>query len=75
MPTYREDQVSDAEATLIADFLAEQYALQAAPATLPTSGADTPTSQTAWWLTLIGSLALALGLVVRILLRRRATSR
>ena len=74
MPTYREDQVSDAEATLIADFLAEQYALQAAPATLPTSGADTPAAQTGLWMALIGSLALAFGLAIRILVRRRATS-
>lgn len=73
MPSFSEAQVSDAEATQIADFLAEQYALQAAPATLPTSGADMPAGEMALWFGLAGGLLLAGGLIVRKLFRR-ATS-
>jgi len=43
MPSFSADQVSDAELTLIADFLAAEYAEQAPPATLPTSGSSLPT--------------------------------
>ena len=71
MPMFRDDQVSDDEATLIANFLAEQYALQAAPATLPTSGADMPAAEMALWLVLVGGLTLACGLMIRTLFKRR----
>ncbi|MCB9079084.1 MAG: cytochrome c [Anaerolineaceae bacterium] len=71
MPMFRDDQVSDDEATLIANFLAEQYALQAAPATLPTSGADMPAAEMALWLVLVGGLMLACGLMIRTLFKRR----
>lgn len=70
MPSFREDQVSDAEATQIADFLIEQYALQAAPATLPTSGADMPSGEMALWFGLAGGLMLVCGLMVRTLIKR-----
>ena len=87
MPSYTEDQVSDAEATLIADFLAEQYALQGdasattdapastdeTPATLPTSGSDTPAAQTALWFVLIGLLVLGCGLVIHKLYQRTSS--
>lgn len=65
MPMFSEDQVSDAEAALIADFLAQQFDSQAgdetgdeaeAPATLPQSG-GTPTSPLVW-------LALGTGLLL-----------
>jgi mono/diheme cytochrome c family protein len=40
MPMFSADQVSDAEATLIADFMAQEVAAQAPPAALPQSGQD-----------------------------------
>lgn len=66
MPMFSEGQVSDGDAALIADFLAQQVSSQLAPATLPTSGGD-PASRLSLFLALIGS-----GLVViSLLLRRR----
>ena len=64
MPAYTADQVSDADAALIADFLAEQVAAQTPPAALPTSGS----SNAANWpvlLLLIGGGALIIGFAVR----------
>lgn len=40
MPSFREDQVSDEDAALIAEFMASEIA----PAALPTSGSDSPSS-------------------------------
>lgn len=57
MPSFREDQVSDEDAALIADFLASQVA----PAALPTSGSD-GSSRLPIVLLLIGSVLLFTGL-------------
>ncbi len=76
MPSYTEDQVSDEEAALIADFLAEEFAAQAAPAdatetgdqaeepaTLPQSGGEQPNYPLIF---MAGGLGLLLvGLTVR----------
>lgn len=69
MPAYSEDQVSDADAALIADFLAEQFVLQAPPATLPASGHDTAPSWPAW-LVFIGGVIVAGGFFLRRLVVR-----
>jgi mono/diheme cytochrome c family protein len=70
MPTFSDAQVSDADAALIAEFLASEVSGQLPPATLPSSGSETA----APWsvvLTLAGAGLLALGLVIR----RRLASR
>jgi mono/diheme cytochrome c family protein len=64
MPMFSEGQVSDADATLIADFLAQQVSSQLAPATLPTSGGD-QSSKLPLFLALIGSGLVTLGLILR----------
>lgn len=64
MPTFSADQVSDAEAELIADFLISQVSGQSAPATLPQSGQ--PQSNTLpVILLLVGSGLLAVGFMVK----------
>ena len=59
MPSYAVDQVSDDEATLIAEFMAGEVAAQSAPADLPQSGQD----NTAFPLVLVlaGSALFVLG--------------
>ncbi|HMQ56695.1 MAG TPA: c-type cytochrome [Anaerolineae bacterium] len=64
MPAYSEAQVSDADATLIANFLVEQFAQHAAPATLPTSGSESAPTWPAW-LIFAGGLIAAGGFVLR----------
>lgn len=64
MPAFSEDQVSDAEAALIADYLAAQVANQAPPANLPQSGSAAPTLWVAGLL-LAGSVLLGAGLFLR----------
>lgn len=68
MPSYSTDQVSDAEATLIAEFMASQISGETAPAALPQSGHDAPPN-TPLWLLLFGAVAVAAG---GLLLRRVA---
>lgn len=64
MPAFSADQVSDAEAGLIADFLISQVSGQTAPATLPQSGQ--PQSNTLpVILLLVGSGLLAVGFMVK----------
>lgn len=81
MPSFSEDQVSDEEAALIADYLAEQVSSQlpagdvapapseetseAAPEALPQSGADQP-AQTPLVLLLSGVGVFMLGLLFRL---------
>jgi mono/diheme cytochrome c family protein len=64
MPSFRPDQVSDADAALIADFLAAQVAVAAPPAALPQSGGDSPAQ---WPLVLLaaGSVLAAAGYGLR----------
>lgn len=64
MPAYSEAQVSDADAALIADFLVEQFAQQAPPAALPTSGSETAPPRAAW-LIVTGALTVAAGFLLR----------
>ena len=64
MPMFSPNQVSDAEASQIADFLAQEFAAQAPPPALPQSG-DLPT--VSWplvWL-LAGGLLALIGVVLR----------
>jgi mono/diheme cytochrome c family protein len=70
MPTFSDAQVSDADAAVIAEFLASQVSSQLPPATLPSSGSETTTPWPAL-LTLIGCGLIALGLI----LHRRLASR
>ena len=69
MPSFSPDQVSDAEAGLIADFLAEQFAAQAPPSNLPQSGGSDPTTLPLT-LSLIGGTLVLAGLALRQLNRR-----
>lgn len=64
MPAFFPDQVSDAEATLIADFLASEFAAQSPPSTLPQSGQAAPSTLPLMLLLAGGGLLLA-GFVVR----------
>jgi mono/diheme cytochrome c family protein len=70
MPTFSDTLVSDADAALIAEFLASEVSSQLPPATLPSSGGETANTWPAV-LTLIGSGLIALGLI----LHRRLASR
>ncbi|MEW5960549.1 MAG: cytochrome c [Chloroflexota bacterium] len=63
MPSFRADQVSDDEAALIADYLAQAVAAQSAPAALPQSGGASPRVNPALWL-LIGGALLLTGVVL-----------
>jgi len=67
MPTFSTDQVSDAEATLIAEFMAEQVSsAETAPAALPQSGADHSAGlPLAYLLVAGGGLLLIGGLMAR----------
>ncbi len=69
MPSFSPDQVSDAEAALIADFLAQQVSAQSAPAALPQSGSSLPA---AWP---VGLLVVGVGLALTGFVLRRATTR
>lgn len=70
MPSFSAEQVSDAEAALIADFMAAQVSEQAAPSTLPQSGNESP-ANTALYLSILG-IALLFG---GFMLRQRISSR
>jgi mono/diheme cytochrome c family protein len=64
MPAYTASQVSDENAALIADFLAELVSAETPPAALPASGGQTSTG----WpvaLTLVGGSLLLSGLFLR----------
>ena len=69
MPAYSVDQVSDAEAAQIADFLAQQVSAQSAPAALPQSGGTLPAAWPVGLLLVGGGLALT-GFVLRRATRR-----
>lgn len=69
MPSFSPDQVSDAEAAAIADFLASEFAAQAAPAALPQSGQAGPSNVPVVLLLAGGGLVL-IGLVLRRFLAR-----
>jgi mono/diheme cytochrome c family protein len=69
MPAFFPVQVSDEEAGLIADFMAQEYAAQSAPAALPQSGSSLPAVWPVALLLVGGGLALA-GLVLRRASRR-----
>ena len=64
MPAYTPSQVSDDEAALIADFLAELVAAETPPAALPASGAETSTNIPATLILVGGGLLLG-GLLLR----------
>jgi len=64
MPMFSEGQVSDADAALIAEFMASQVSTQLAPAALPASGSDDPSTLAAV-LILIGSGFVAAGFILR----------
>jgi ubiquinol-cytochrome c reductase cytochrome c subunit len=64
MPSFSPDQVSDAEATTIAEFLASEFAAQAPPSTLPQSGQAAP-STLPLMLLLAGGGLLLTGFLVR----------
>ena len=70
MPAYRPEQVSDEEAALMAQYLAEQVAAQSAPPSLPQSGSSFPAA--AWP---AGFLVIGGGLVLTGFILRRATRR
>jgi mono/diheme cytochrome c family protein len=63
MPAYRADQVSDADAALIADFLVELVSAETPPAALPTAGGGS-TSTLPVQLMLIGGGLLLAGLAL-----------
>lgn len=69
MPSFSPDQVSDAEAASIADFLAQQVSAQSAPAALPQSGGKLPAAWPIGLLVAGGGLALT-GFVLRRAVRR-----
>ncbi len=73
MPMYSPDQVSDAEATLIADFLAQEVAAQQAasspPPALPQSGGAPTVSWSLIWLLIGGGMTL-IGVALRRLVLR-----
>lgn len=59
MPSYRADQVSDDEAAIIADYLAQAVSAQTeAPAALPQSGSARPAAAPALWVLIGGGLLL-----------------
>ena len=64
MPSYTTDQVSDAEATIIADYLAEQVAAQGAPAQLPQAGGET-TQPLPLIVLLLGSGLFVVGFILK----------
>lgn len=68
MPSFSPEQVSDAEAALIADFMAQEVAAQSAPAALPQSGSSLPA---AWpiGLLLIGGGLVLTGFIFRRLMK------
>jgi hypothetical protein len=70
MPTFSTEQLSDAEAALIAEFMAQEVSEQLPPATLPTSGGNTSTSLPLL-LMLSGSALLLSGLGLRKLTDRK----
>lgn len=70
MPTFDTNHVSDEEATLIAEFMAQEFGEQAAPATLPQSGHET--GAFTWPLTL---LLIGLGLLLTGFILRRSLTR
>lgn len=59
MPSYRADQVSDDEAALIADYLAELVAAQTPPAALPTAGGSSASNLPLQLMLIGGGLLLA----------------
>jgi mono/diheme cytochrome c family protein len=63
MPAFSPDQVSDDEAALIADYLAQVVSSQTAPAELPQSGSARPVATPALWV-LLGSGLLLTGFVL-----------
>ncbi len=66
MPSFSPTQVSDDEARVIAEFLAEEFsAVQTAPATLPQSGAAAPSNLLLAMALLLGGGLLLAGLVLR----------
>ena len=69
MPSFSVDQVSDEEATLIAEFMATEASGQMAPSTLPQSGGDSPTTLPFTLLFIGGGLVLV-GFVARRLMVR-----
>lgn len=70
MPMFSPDQVSDVEATIIADFLAQQVASQASPPpALPQSGGVPTVSWPLMWLLAGGILALTGMMLRRLALR------
>ena len=64
MPMFSPNQVSDAEASQIADFLAQEFAAQAPPPALPQSGGLPTVSWPLVWL-LAGGLLALIGVVLR----------
>jgi mono/diheme cytochrome c family protein len=58
MPAFFPEQVSDAEAGLIADFMAQEIAAQSAPAALPQSGSSLPAARPVGMLLIGGGLVL-----------------
>ena len=64
MPSFTPEQVSDAEAALIADFMAQEIAAQSAPAALPQSGGSLPAAWPVGLLLIGGGLVLT-GFVFR----------
>jgi mono/diheme cytochrome c family protein len=69
MPMFSEGQVSDADAALIADFLAQQVSPQLAPASLPPSGGPGSTGQPLAFILIGGGL-----MVTGFWLRRRTSN-
>lgn len=65
MPSFSEDQVSDAEAALIADFLAQQVASQTPPEALPQSGSQLPNYPLILLLSGVGLLLVGLAFRLR----------
>ena len=68
MPAFSPEQVSDAEAALIADFMAQEVAAQSAPAALPQSGSSLPAAWPFGLLMVGGGLVLT-GFVLRRLMK------
>lgn len=69
MPSFSESQVSDEEATLIAEFMAQQVSQETPPETLPSSGSST-VSQIWLYLLLAGSAFVITGLALRKVMAR-----
>jgi mono/diheme cytochrome c family protein len=72
MPSFHPDQVSDDEATLIADFLASEVREQLPPGTLPESGQTNSSTTLPIVLLLFGSALVLAGFLFRRLLTTRA---